>query len=154
LPPDGVILWRISNHASLDGEGGRRAPGRWHSRGRAIVYCTQSPAAALLEILVHARLTLATSPVGYRLLQILAPPDAIGVSIEPHDLPPDWVRTPLVTRRVGDAWLSEAGSPMLMVPSAVVAKTTNVLINPLHPAAAGIEIVGESEHVVDRRLLL
>lgn len=148
-----MTLWRISNHASLDGEGGRRAPGRWHSRGRAIVYCTQSPAAALLEILVHARLTLADSPIAYRLLEILAPPAALGVTIEPHDLPVDWVRAPLVTRRVGDAWLSEAGSPLLMVPSAVMAKTTNVLINPVHPAAAAIEIVGESDHVVDPRLL-
>lgn len=148
-----MVVWRISNHTSLDGEGGRRAPGRWHSRGRAIVYCTQSPAAALLEILVHARLTLADSPLSYRLLQILAPPDVLGVAIESQDLPPDWTRTPLVTRRVGDAWLSERGSPLLMVPSAVIARTTNVLINPLHPAAARIAIVDASEHVVDPRLL-
>ena len=48
-----MLLWRISNHLSLAGEGGLRASGRWYSRGRRIVYCAQSPAAALLEILVH-----------------------------------------------------------------------------------------------------
>ena len=31
-------LWRISNHASLSGEGGLHASGRWHTRGRRVVY--------------------------------------------------------------------------------------------------------------------
>ena len=137
----------------MSGEGGLRASGRWHSRGRRIIYCTLSPAAALLEILAHARVKLADSPLSYRLMQISAPPEAVGVSIEPHDLPDDWMRTALTTRPIGDAWLSERGTALLLVPSAVVAKTTNVLINPLHPIAADIEIVDESEHVVDPRLL-
>lgn len=148
-----MTLWRISNHGSLDGEGGLRAAGRWHSRGRRIVYCAQSPAAALLEILVHAEMALADSPLHYRLLRLSAPEPARGLSIEPHDLPEHWAGSPRVTRRVGDAWLSEGGSALLMVPSAIVAETTNVLINPLHPAAAGIEVIAESQHVVDARLL-
>ena len=148
-----MTLWRISNHSSLDGEGGLRATGRWHSRGRRIVYCTQSPAAALLEILVRSELALADSPVRYRLLRISAPEDAWSASVEPQDLPAEWVRSPFATRRIGDAWLSESGSALLLVPSAVVAETTNVLINPLHPAAAGIEVIAESNHVVDARLL-
>lgn len=148
-----MTLWRISNHSSLDGGGGLRAGGRWHSRGRRIVYCTQSPAAALLEILVRSELALADSPVRYRLLRISAAGDAWGASVEPEDLPADWVRSPFATRRIGDAWLSENGSALLLVPSAVVAETTNVLINPLHPAAAGIEVIAESNHVVDARLL-
>lgn len=147
-----MTLWRISNHSSLDGAGGLRAEGRWHSRGRRIVYCTQSPAAALLEILVRAELALADSPVRYRLLRISAPADAWGASVEPQDLPADWVRSPFATRRIGDAWLSEHGSALLLVPSAVVAETTNVLINPRHPAAAGIEVIAESNHVIDQRL--
>ena len=44
-----VVLWRISNHVSLTGDGALRVSGRWHTRGRRIVYCSKSPAAALLE---------------------------------------------------------------------------------------------------------
>jgi RES domain-containing protein len=117
------------------------------------VYCTQSPAAALLEILVRSELALADSPVRYRLLRLSAPENAWGAAVEPQDLPADWVRSPFATRRIGDAWLSENGSALLLVPSAVVAETTNVLINPLHPAAAGIEVIAETNHVVDARLL-
>jgi len=96
---------------------------------------------------------LEDSPLRYRLLRLSAPAPAWGVSIEPHDLPEDWARSPVVRRRVGDAWLSEGGSALLLVPSAIVAETTNVLINPLHPAAAGIEVIAESQHIVDARLL-
>ncbi|MBI3680362.1 MAG: RES family NAD+ phosphorylase [Acidobacteria bacterium] len=43
-----MTLWRVTNHVRLDGGGGLRAPGRWHTRGRRIVYCAPDPAAALL----------------------------------------------------------------------------------------------------------
>ena len=47
-------LWRISNYADLSGAGdGLLAAGRWHTRGRRIVYLADHPASALLEMLVH-----------------------------------------------------------------------------------------------------
>jgi RES domain-containing protein len=46
-------LWRISNYADLSGEGGRRAEGRWHERGRPVVYLAEHAALALLETMVH-----------------------------------------------------------------------------------------------------
>ena len=33
-----MILWRVSNHSTLDGSGGLSAAGRWHTAGRRIVY--------------------------------------------------------------------------------------------------------------------
>lgn len=67
-----VVLWRISNHRSLAGGGALRAPGRWHTRGRRIVYCAQTPAAALLETLVHVEIEVRDLPTRYRLLKIEA----------------------------------------------------------------------------------
>ena len=43
-------LWRISDFADLAGEGGLLVSGRWHSRGRRIVYLSDHPATALIEI--------------------------------------------------------------------------------------------------------
>lgn len=40
-------IWRISNYADLEGLGGLKAGQRWHTRGRRIVYCAPSPAAAI-----------------------------------------------------------------------------------------------------------
>jgi len=61
-----VILWRVSNHISLDGAGGLSAPGRWHTAGQRIVYCAPNPATALLEALVHAKIDFEDVPVNFR----------------------------------------------------------------------------------------
>jgi hypothetical protein len=71
-------VWRISNHATLDGAGGLRASARWHTKGRRILYCATSPAGALLEILVHHELRLADLPATYRLIRIQYPDNLIS----------------------------------------------------------------------------
>ncbi|MCY4342614.1 MAG: RES family NAD+ phosphorylase [Gammaproteobacteria bacterium] len=48
-----MILWRISSHADLGGLGGVHRSGRWRSRGVPVVYLSESPALALLEVLVN-----------------------------------------------------------------------------------------------------
>ena len=70
-----MVLWRISNHASLTGDGGLRTEGRWHPLGSRVGYCTTSPAGALLEMLVRAGLGPERDAVHDRLdgLELLAP---------------------------------------------------------------------------------
>jgi RES domain-containing protein len=148
-----VILWRISNHASLDGAGALKTSGRWHSRGRRIVYCAESPAAALLEILVHFEIDLPDLPRRYRLLKIEVPDDAGRERVNVADLAADWIHNPIATRAAGDAWLRESRSLLLAVPSAIVPSTDNVLINPAHPGAIGVRLVETSEHAIDPRLI-
>jgi RES domain-containing protein len=148
-----VDLWRIGNHASLAGDGGLRASGRWHSRGRRIVYCAQTPAAALLEILVHFEIELHDLPVRYRLLRIVVPDDVPAGRVRDADLPDTWPEQTELTRGLGDTWLKEARTALLTVPSAVVPSTFNVLLNPAHPDARRITVVESSDHVIDRRLL-
>jgi RES domain-containing protein len=148
-----VFLWRISNHLSLTGDGGLRTPGRWHSRGRRVVYCAQNPAAALLEILVHFEIGIHDLPVRYRLLKIAAPDDVHVERISADELPSDWPHRTDVTRALGDAWLERGSAPLLTVPSAIVPATFNVLLNPVHPDATRITIVDIGEHAIDPRLL-
>jgi RES domain-containing protein len=146
-----VVLWRISNHASLTGEGGMRASGRWHSRGHRIVYCSENPAAALLEILAHLEVDLRDLPARYQLLKLNAP-NGLPVQRAPA-LTPTWLKRLEVTRAIGDRWLRGGRSPLLRVPSALVPDTFNVLLNPAHPQARQVTIVSVSKHVVDPRLL-
>lgn len=148
-----MILWRISNHVSLAGDGGMRASGRWHTRGRRIVYCSESPAAALLEILVHFEIDVRDLPAKYRLLKLHAPDDLIIEHVNAADLPADWIERTDLTRAMGDRWLRAARSPLLRVPSAVVPETSNVLLNPLHSDASRVGVEEVSEHALDPRLL-
>ncbi len=148
-----MILWRISNHVSLEGEGSLRASGRWHTRGRRVLYCAQSPAAALLETLVHFQIDIADLPARYRLLKIDAPGTAAFEEVALGELPKDWIENTSVTRSIGDAWLAEARSALLIVPSAIVPETYNLLLNPAHSDAGGVRIVDVREHVIDPRLI-
>jgi RES domain-containing protein len=148
-----VILWRISNHITLDGKGGLRWPGRWHTAGHRVVYCTQSPAAALLELLVHFELPLGSLPARYRLLKIDVPDERSIERLEVGDLPDRWFERQDTTQTIGNAWLDAGLSALLAVPSAIVPDTASVLINPAHAAAAAIEVVGTRDYAIDPRLL-
>lgn len=145
-------LWRISNHADLNGLGGLRAGGRWHSRGRPIVYLAESAAGALLEVLVHLEVSSpADLPDTYRLLTIEIDDDITPPAPFPP-LPADWETKELVTRAIGDRWLIDAQTALLRVPSAVVPDVENVLFNPSHPDAAKARIVAARTVPFDRRL--
>src|SRR3546814_17516424 len=65
-----LILWRISEHATLDGAGGLVVGGRWHRKGRPIVYAAESTALAMLEVLVHLEVDSIPPPFQLMLIQI------------------------------------------------------------------------------------
>jgi RES domain-containing protein len=148
-----VFLWRISNHLSLAGDGASRTPGRWHTRGRRVVYCAQNPAAALLEILVHFEIDIQDLPLRYRLLKIEAPDDVRIERVTVDQLPADWPERIELTSALGDGWLTKGSAALLSVPSAIVPETFNVLLNPAHQDAKRIVILQAGDHAIDPRLL-
>jgi RES domain-containing protein len=144
-------LWRISNYADLSGAGGVRAGGRWHTRGRRIVYLADHPANALLEMLVHMDRDLL--PATYRLLRVIVPATIISEIVSAESLSPDWRQHPAVTRDIGDRWLDRSSSALLQVPSVIVPAARNFLLNPAHPDAAGFAVAEVIEAPFDPRLL-
>jgi RES domain-containing protein len=145
-------LWRISNHIALDGEGGRRAPARWHSAGSPVVYLAASPPGALIEVLVHLEIEDATVPLTYALLRIEVPSRLRIPALSPPD-GESWKQDETITRRLGDAWLTSGRSALARVPSAIIPETYNYLLNPLHKDAPRIRIVESLRAVHDPRLL-
>ena len=130
-----------------------RASGRWHTRGRRVVYCSESPAAALLEILVHFEIDVRDLPTRYRLLTLRVPDALVVEDLPGADLPPDWIEHTERTRAIGDRWLQAGRSALLRVPSAVVPETFNVLLNPGHADGPPVEVMQVIEHAIDPRLL-
>lgn len=145
-------LWRISNHKSLSGEGGLRFAARWHSAGRPIVYLAESPAGAMLEVLVHLELEEDEIPRSYTLLRVEVPGD---LAIEEIVVPPGdaWKTDHILSRRLGDKWLTGKTAALGRVPSAILPMTSNYILNPLHPAAGGIRIAETTRANFDLRLL-
>ncbi|HWR53472.1 MAG TPA: RES family NAD+ phosphorylase [Bryobacteraceae bacterium] len=147
-----MTLWRISNHRTLDGGGGLRAPGRWHTRGQRVLYCAPNPATALLEVLVHSEIDAEDIPVTFHYLEIEAPDSASVETLDAVALGARW-RTDLnVTRAAGDAWLRSGRTALLRIPSVIVPQTWNVLVNPRQTDAEQIRIVRIHEQGVDARL--
>lgn len=141
-------IWRISNFADLSGRGGTLIEGRWHRRGVHIVYCTDHPSTALLEILVHA--TRQTVPDIYQLIEIDIPDDVRIARAEPIA---NWEKNPEKTQNLGMSFLATGAHALMRIPSATMPKADNYLLNPLHEDAHRITIAGIYRYPFDSRLL-
>lgn len=129
--------------------GGLQAAGRWHIRGKAIVYLADHPASCVLEMLVHLDRDLI--PDSYRLLRVVVPD---GMAIESASpLPPDWRDQPGLTRKIGNGWLDRKSSAVLQVPSVIVPHSKNYCLNPNHLDARDIVIAETIDAAFDSRLL-
>lgn len=142
--------WRVSNFPDLSGIGGLKASGRWHTRGKAVVYLADHPASALLELLV--RIDPDLIPDTYTMLRVAVSDNIPMTIVDPDTLPEDWRDRHAVTRQVGDRWLDEAATPILQVPSAIVPMARNMIVNPAHPAVNELRIVDIIRAAFDSRL--
>ncbi len=146
-------LWRISNHANLSGDGGLHASGRWHTRGRRVVYLADHPASALVEVMVHLEIDAEDLPTHYQLLGIDVPDDVAITALGESELPDGWRQQLGLTRARGDEWLRAGATALLRVPSAIVSEAANYLLNPAHPDAARISIASALRAPFDPRLM-
>ena len=146
-------VWRISNFTDLSGDGGLRVAGRWHSRGRRIVYLSDHPASALLEVLVHLEVAPEDLPTNYQLLAIDAADDVPFDAVDADSLAADWDRDTAASRAHGDAWVESGHTALLRVPSAIVPFAFNWLLNPAHADAARVRIGAVRTVSFDPRLL-
>ena len=146
-------VFRISRkaHAAFDGEGARIVGGRWNRRGTAAVYASESLALAALELLVHADPALLPEDLVAIAAEV---PDNLAVeSVPPRELPADWRNHPapeaLADR--GTEWAKSRRTAVLAVPSALVPRERNFLLNPAHPDFRRIRIGKPEPFTLDTR---
>ena len=132
-----VEFWRVEKDifaaTARTGDGARIAGGRWNSPGLPAIYCGQSLALSVLEILVHAVTPdeRADPRVWFRLTMRA---DACR-TVPARRFPRGW-DDPVIqpaTVALGDEWLRGGRSVALRVPSAVIPGEWNYILNPLHP---------------------
>lgn len=136
----------------LSGKGAEMAGGRWNSKGKAVLYTSQSRALCTAEIAVHT--PLGNIPTEYELVEITIPDGVEVKQIEISDLPSDWKSIPHshATQEIGDKFLSENKFLVFKVPSAVVQGDFNFLINPVHKQFHEVEITLTESFDFDARL--
>jgi RES domain-containing protein len=129
-----MIAHRIADarHPIFDPTGAMLQGGRWNSIGQRVIYAAESYAGAMLEVLVHANLSV--PPKNHRVVRITIPETVEIEILRPLALT-GWDSGDLVaSRRFGDTWLREKRTAVLQVPSVITeGRENNILINPLHP---------------------
>lgn len=149
------IVWRITTarraRTAFSGEGARLYGGRWNPKGVPLVYCAESRALAMLEMLVQ------DEPL--RACYVVIPatlPDGIAIErVDASRLPSDWRTARRVEhlRTIGAAWAASKRTMVLAVPSAVLPDETNYLLNPLHPEFKRLRTGRPGTLLTDARLL-
>jgi RES domain-containing protein len=149
-----VKVWRLCKRrqAAFDGEGARRAGGRWNRRGTAVVYTSETLSLAALELFVHCDPTLLPDDLVAIESEI---PEGLAIRrVDAAPLPRDWRRYPApeALAAIGSDWANGLATAALSVPSAVVLRERNVLLNPAHPDFRKIRVGRPEPFSLDARL--
>jgi RES domain-containing protein len=138
-----MLVVRIckAKHPELDGEGAKIKGGRWNSAGTPIVYTSSCAALAALEY----RVNTSENPKDL-LIYTLEIPDTVQIEKT------DWMPDARTSRELGDVWINSKRTAILAVPSVVVPRQINYLLNPRHPDAGAIRVVHQQPYVLDLRL--
>jgi RES domain-containing protein len=136
----------------LSGKGASISGARWNSKGTEIIYCAQSRALAIAEVLVH--LSLATLTSDFVMLTIDIPDDISVEVLDTNKLSIDWNVFPCTfeTPLLGDDFIRRNEACVLKVPSAVVKGDFNFLINPYYPDFYKIKIIEQVDFPFDKRI--
>ncbi len=117
------------------------------------MYAAESEALAALEVLVHLS-SMAQLPE-YVCVKA-AIPENLVLDVRDHlgRLPSDWSSAePVQARELGTRWIVEKSSAVLRVPSVVIPRESNYMMNPEHPDFSRITIDPPRPFEFDVRLL-
>jgi RES domain-containing protein len=120
-----------SRYPANEGTGAAVNGGRWNPTGTGVIYAAASRSLAVLEILVH----YSVLPRDFVITPISIP-DGVSIMGVPDSVLADgWNQpTPIpATQEYGRTWITTNGSAVLIVPSAVMPRERNFVLNVLHP---------------------
>jgi RES domain-containing protein len=137
---------------AFDGEGARRYGGRWNERGTSVVYLGGTLSLAALETFVH--LTAADARLVFAAIEVIVPDGVAIAELQSERLPRNWRAEPPPegTRAIGTEWARGGESLLLRVPSVIVPRETNYLLNPAHPDFRRLSIRPSQPFGFDERM--
>jgi RES domain-containing protein len=118
-----------------------------------LLYTAASLALAVLEVLVHLEDEEVLADYSYASVQF---DEAVVMPVEKiAQLPLDWREFPVpnAVRRIGNEWVRSGSSAVLRVPTAILPREFNYIINLEHEDARGIEYGSVERFVFDRRFV-
>lgn len=147
-----ISIFRLSSakFPASSGEGAAIFGGRWNRAGTPVIYASQTASLAALEVLVH----YSALPKDFILTEILVPENLAVVRWEAKSLPPGWDANVVIseTQNLGETWIQSGKSALLSVPSCVIPREQNFILNPAHPAFRRIKFLPSVPFAFDPRL--
>jgi RES domain-containing protein len=106
---------------------------RWNSKGNLVIYAAENRSLACLENVVHRGGEGLTNQYSVLVIEISEQVRIEEMAIE--QLPPHWYKKSSypVCQTLGDAWYRKGDSAVLKVPSSIVPKEAEYVINTRHP---------------------
>ena len=153
-----MVVYRIERikylKTTLTGIGASMSNGfRWNSFNTKIIYTADSRALATLEVSVHLDIN-EDLPTDRYYVEIEIPKEITIHEVKVEDLPENWNSNPptLITQTIGDDFVFQNESAVFKVPSSIVLQEFNYLINPNHPDAKKMKVIGKTPMNFDQRL--
>lgn len=139
-----MIAWRLvkARYADvpLSMSGAVAEGGRWNAPGTPLLYCSEHLSLAALEVLVH--LAPDYRSIRFVALELEIPGDARITRWDADRLPKHWKTLAGNTdcQERGTQWARSGDSLVLSVPSVIVSRERNILLNGRHAAFEHVRV--------------
>ena len=146
-----MIVYRLAipKYANdISGEVASIYGGRWNPVGIKALYASQNISLCILEILVRAQKKI--NPPDYQLITLELPENNM-TKIKLSQLKTGWKQHIEYTQWIGKEFLKDNKFLTMKVPSAIVEKENNFIINPLHSDFRRVKIISIEALGLDKR---
>jgi RES domain-containing protein len=146
-------LYRICNSLyskDISGSGAAMYGGRWNSKGIKAVYLSSHISLALLEILVNYNYAQ-LQEIAFDIITLDVPSEKLIETIP--SLEEKWQYFPKYTKSIGDYFLLNSKRLSLKIPSAIIEKEYNYMLNPMREDFKKIKILNIDNFTLDNRLI-
>jgi RES domain-containing protein len=147
-----ISIYRLSSakFPANSGAGAATFGGRWNRVGIPVIYASQTASLAALEVLVH----YSALPRDFILTEIQVPENLAVIRWEAKGMPPGWDADVVIpeTQDLGESWVRSGKSALLAVPSCVIPREQNFVLNPAHPAFRRVKFLPPISFAFDPRL--
>jgi RES domain-containing protein len=149
-----MIVFRITTIKYADRIQASGVSARWNKAGQKVIYTSESRSLACLENIVH-RSTERLEGI-YKTLVIDIPDHLKINTMEEKSLPIGWnnIDQYHICQAIGSKWFSSGETAILKVPSVLVPRENNFILNTLHPDFKSIRLTGTEEFYFDSRFRL
>lgn len=131
------------------------AANRWNLDGEYVIYAGSSRSLSTLELIVH-RNSIKKLPDYEVMIISISEEEELMEQVLIQQLPENWrsFEAYYKLQNLGSAWYKNQSSLVLKVPSAVITREYNYIINTKHPAfREKVSLVRNEEYFFDERLL-